>query len=418
MPAGPIRLLRRLPPQVRLLVAGTFVNRVGTLIVPYLSLVLVRDFGLSPLQAGALMTAFGAGTICSILGGGVLTDRLGRRPTLMMSLFGSGTLAVAMGAAPSVAVFVPLLLLFGFFADLYRPASTAIVSDLLPSSERALGFAALRAAVNLGFAIGVALGGVLADLSWRLLFAGDGLTTLLFGVIVWRRLRETRPALEVRGGPGAGAGVPDSPWRDVVFRQVLAATFAACLVLISFATVLPLTVTARYPARVYGLLMAVNGALIALVEMPVVDALQGVRRLRSAALGYTLMGVGFATVAIGTHWTILLVSVVLWTMGEIFSGPQVSAFVADWAPEHARGRYMSLFQATFGLAVALNPLAFLPLRARLGDRAFWPLLLLLALPAAATLLHLDRTADRKERLRGLSGGPGEGLAPPLSPNNP
>lgn len=402
MPAGPLTLLRRLPPQVRLLVAGTFVNRVGTLIVPYLSLVLVRDFGLRPFQAGALMTAYGVGTICSMLGGGVLTDRLGRRPTLMLSLFGSGTLAVAMSAAPTVGAFVPLLLLFGFLADLYRPASSAMLGDLLPSAERALGFAALRAAVNLGFAIGVALGGVLADVSWRLLFAGDGLTTLLFGVIVWRRVRETRPD---RAGGGAareapGDGARGGPWRDGVYRQTLAATFASCLVLVSFATVLPLTVTVRYPTRVYGLLMAVNGTLIALFEMPVVEALSAVRRLRAAALGYALMGVGFASVALGTHWAILLPSVVLWTMGEILSGPQVGAFVTDWAPVEQRGRYLSLFQATFGLAVALNPLVCLPLRARLGDQAFWPLLLLLALPAAALVLHLDRTADRPELLRG------------------
>jgi MFS family permease len=401
MPAGPLTLLRRLPPAVRLLVAGTFVNRVGTLIVPYLSLVLVRDFGLRPLQAGALMTAYGVGTICSILGGGVLTDRLGRRPTLMLSLFGSGTLAVAMAAAPTVGAFVPLLLLFGFLADLYRPASTAMLGDLLPSSGRALGFAALRAAVNLGFAIGVTVGGLLADVSWRLLFAGDGLTTLIFGLIVWRRVRETRPARAAHEhGTTPAAAAVASPWRDGVFRQVMAATFASCLVLVSFATVLPLTVTARYPTRVYGLLMAVNGTLIALFEMPVVEALAGVRRLRSAALGFALMGVGFAMVGLGTHWAILLPSVVLWTLGEILSGPQVGAFVTDWAPVEARGRYLSLFQAAFGVAVAFNPVVCLPLHARLGDQAFWPLLLLVALPAAALLLHLDRTADHPALLRG------------------
>jgi hypothetical protein len=64
---------------------------------------------------------------------------------------------------------------------------------------------------------------------------------------------------------------------------------------------------------------------------------------------------------------------------------------------------MSLFQATFGLGVALNPILFLPAHARLGDRAFWPLLLLVSLPAAAVLVRLDRTADRPERLRGRMG---------------
>lgn len=416
MPAGPLRLMRRLPPQVRLLVAGTFVNRVGTFIVPYLTLVLVRDFGLPPLRAGALMAAYGAGTICAILGGGFLTDRLGRRPTLMISLFGSGALALAMGAAPSAAVFVPLLLLFGFVADLYRPASSAVLGDLLPSSARALGFAALRAAVNLGFAIGVALGGILADVSWRLLFVGDGLTTLLFGGIVWRALAETRPGVAEAGtrGPAVPARpVAASPWRDGVFLEAVAATFVSSVVLVSFATVLPLTVTALYPARVYGLLMAINGVLIALFEMPVVEALAGVRRLRAAAAGVLLMGVGFGTVGLQAHWAGLALSVVLWTGGEILSGPQTVAFVTDWAPVPARGRYFGLFQATFSLAVAANPIVFLPLHARLGPARFWPLLVLVALPAAALMLHLDRTADRPERLRGLAVAP-EAAAPAVS----
>ena len=110
-----------------------------------------------------------------------------------MSLFGSGVLAMAMGFVPSADLFVPLLVAFGFIADLYRPAASAIIGDLLPSSERASGFAGLRMAVNLGWASGTAIGGLLADWDWRLLFLGDGLTTLAYGVLVYFAIPETRP---------------------------------------------------------------------------------------------------------------------------------------------------------------------------------------------------------------------------------
>src|SRR5206468_8189036 len=103
-------------------------------------------------------------------------DHLGRRVTLLLSLFGSGGIAIALGTVSSIAVFAPLLVLLGFIADLYRPAASAIIGDLLPSRQRATGFAALRTAVNLGFAVGMSLGGFLADWSWRLLFIGDGVT--------------------------------------------------------------------------------------------------------------------------------------------------------------------------------------------------------------------------------------------------
>ncbi len=399
---NPIRLLARLPGPVRLLLAGTFINKAGTFIIPYLTIVLLRDFGLTETEAARLLFAYGAGSIVSIMVGGYLTDHLGRRVTLLLSLFGSGAMAAGMGFAASTRVFVPLLVLFGFVADLYRPAASAIIGDLLASSERPVGFAALRMAVNLGFAVGMGVGGLLADWSWRWLFFGDGISTLLYGLVVYFFISETRPAAlpdtvgKTRIGP--------SPLTDGVFLQVVLATFAFCLMFFSHISVMPLTVTvsAGYAAWVYGLLIGLNGLLIALFEISVVGALRPYRRMRVAALGMVLCGAGFALTGLRLHWAWFLVTVVLWTAGEILTSPQEMSFIADWAPPAARGRYLSLYQASWSLAFALNPILFLPLHARLGEPLFWASLALLAVPATALLLRLDR-ADRPERLRGLTG---------------
>src|SRR5262245_30007378 len=123
---GPLSLVRRLPPTVQLLVAGTLVNKIGSFIVPFLSIVLAREFAVPEPTIGLLLLAYGAGSVLSILTGGLLTDRLGRRRTLLVSLAGSGLLAVAMAFAPSLPALATLLILFGFLADLYRPASSAI----------------------------------------------------------------------------------------------------------------------------------------------------------------------------------------------------------------------------------------------------------------------------------------------------
>jgi MFS family permease len=396
---NPIALLRRLPPPVRLLVWGTLVNKLGTFIFPYLSLVLMRDFHLSPAAAGLLMTSYGIGAIASVLVGGVLTDRLGRRRTLLLSMGGGGTLAVAMGFTATLAWFVPLLMAFGFLADLYRPASSAIVSDLLPPAERALGFAALRTAVNLGFAVGVVLGGVLADLDWHWLFIGDGLTTLACAAVLAAGIPETKPVEPASPETAPSAG---SPWRDGVFLTLVASSTTLCLMFFSFVTVLPLTVTERahYPAWVYGVLMAMNGTLIALFEISATHALRGRRRLRLAALGALCTAVGFGFTGVFPHWAWFVFTGLFWTVGEILFAPQQMAFVADWAPRDARGRYIALYQASWTTGFALNPLLFLPLHGWLGDRAFWPVLGLFAIPSIALLLRLDRTADRPELLRG------------------
>ncbi|HEX9189009.1 MAG TPA: MFS transporter, partial [Vicinamibacteria bacterium] len=243
---SPLRIVGRFPRPVRLLLVGTLVNKLGTFIIPYLTLILLRDFHMREGEAARLLFAFGFGSVVSILVGGLVTDRFGRRRTLLVSLFGSGAVAVAMASVASTAAFVPLLILFGFIADLYRPAASAVIGDLLPSADRASGFAGLRMAVNLGWAAGTALGGLLADWDWRLLFLGDGLTTLAYGVLVYFTIPETRPESAAGAphatpadpsGPGAQGGPPRdarrrpmSPLRDSVFLEAVAVGFLFTLI--------------------------------------------------------------------------------------------------------------------------------------------------------------------------------------------
>jgi MFS family permease len=400
VPASPVALVRGLPAPVRVLVLGTFVNKAGSLILPYLSIVLQRDFGLSPGQTGLALLGYGAGSVVSILVGGVLTDALGRRRTLAISLMGGGTVALAMAAAPSLAALVGLLLLFGFLSELYRPASSAIVTDLLSSAQRPIGFAALRLAVNFGFAVGMVAGGWLTGVSWRLLFLGDGLTTLAFGAVVLARVPETKVAALPGAEPAGGA---TSFLGDGPFLLTLLASLLYSLVFFTDFTVLPLAVTgAGHAPSTYGMLVAVNGVIIGLFEMTVVDAVRRFRRLRVAALGVMFTAAGFALVGASRAWPWLLLSVVTWTIGEILTVPQVMSFVSDWAPPRARGRYIGAYGATWSLGMALGPPIFLPLHARLGDDLFWPLLGLVALPALAIQLVLDARVDRRERLRGFA----------------
>ena len=357
MSLNPLIIVRRFPRPVRLLLVGTLVNKLGTFIVPYLTLVLLRDFRMAEGDAALLLFAYGAGSVVSILTGGVLTDRLGRRRTLLLSLVGSGVLAVVMGLLPSPRFFVPLLVAFGFIADLYRPAASAMIGDLLPSSERATGFAGLRMAVNLGWAFGTALGGLLADWDWRLLFLGDGLTTLAYGALVYFTIPETQPAPAANvsaavapplaSNDGAPPPAPRgqaparltrrlraNPLTDSVFLESVAVSFLFTLIFCSHLVVLPLTVTqsAGYPAVVFGLMGALNGVLVALFEITVVAKLKRFRRLRLAALGYALAALGFGMIGLVMHWAWFVLAVLVFTLGEILSAPQQMAFIADWAP--------------------------------------------------------------------------------------
>ena len=198
----------------------------------------------------------------------------------------------------------------------------------------------------------------MADWSWRLLFLGDGATTLLYGVVVYLFIGETRPSMRAdcraprprrpRRARGATWSSCRCSWCRSPFRSCSSAT----------SRTLPLTITlsAGYPARLYGVLVAVNGLLIALFEMSVVERL---RPLPPAARGRARHAPHRARVLVwpaspGTGRWFLLV-VVAYTAGEILTSPQKMAFVTDWAPPASRGRYLSFYQATWSMAMGLNP---------------------------------------------------------------
>jgi len=167
---------------------------------------------------------------------------------------------------------------------------------------------------------------------------------------------------------------------------------------------MPLTVTrsAGYPAYVFGLVLSVNGFLIAAFELTAVDWLRRFRRLRVAALGVLMTAVGLGSMGLFMHWAGFLTAVVLVTIGEILTLPQQTAFLSDWAPPEMRGRYIGISSASWGLGAAVAPVLLLPLHGRLSEPVFWGMLGLVILPSCALLLHLDRTADHRERLRGHS----------------
>jgi MFS family permease len=208
-----------------------------------------------------------------------------------------------------------------------------------------------------------------------------------------------RPPSRLARGRG-----PTNPLRDGVFMATTFTGLLFTLIFCSHLSILPLTVTqsAGYPAVVFGLLAAVNGVLVAFFEISITARLKPFRRLRLAALGFFLAAVGFGMIGLVMHWAWFLLTVLVFTAGEILASPQQMSFIADWAPPEARGRYLSLYQATWSVAFAINPAITLPLHAALGERAFWGLMPIVALPGVLVLLRLDRTADKAERLRGLS----------------
>jgi len=360
-------MLSGLPKTFWILWTGALVNRLGGFVMPLLALYLSGPRGLRVEQVGLVLTLFGAGSLCAGPVGGFLADRIGRRRTLIAALV-LGALAMlhlAFARAPLHIAIATFLL--GLLGDLYRPAVSAAIADMVPSQDRVRAYGLLYWAVNLGFAVGSALGGALATRGWYLLFFGDAATTLAYAVIVWLRIPETQHVTEDTTHP--------SPWAPLADAPFVAFCFLIMLVWMMFFqvfTTLPIDMRnhGMSPAT-YGALIALNGVLIFALQPFVARALAGFPRHRVLAFAAVLVGVGFGLTAMMQTAQGFALSIAVWTLGEILMAGIGPAVAADAAPARLRGAYQGLFHGAIGAAALLGPMIGSQVMGRYGAGALW-----------------------------------------------
>jgi MFS family permease len=333
---------------------GTLINRAGTFIEPFAILYLTGPRHLSIATAGTVVTVWGAGSLVSQPIGGYLTDRIGRRTTLSLGMFAVafalGLLALARGL-PAIML---AALFLGIVGDIYRPAASAAVADLLDGEQRTRAFALQFWAINLGFSVAALSAGLLVQLGFGTLFAVDALTSLLFGLVVLRKVPETRPASAVRHGHEEPA------WRLMLRDRMLLALVALFL---CYATLygqvyvtLPLAVRdAGLGTGSYGLIMAVNGIVIVIVQPLVLNLIARAPRTVLLPVTMLLVGGGIALSGVCNNTWAFALTVVVWTLGEIGQTTALMALVASIAPEALRGRYMGAVGLAWGASGMLAP---------------------------------------------------------------
>lgn len=217
--------LRTLPQPVWFLLAGSFVNRFGSFVLPFLALYLTHHRGYTAAQAGLALSAYGIGSVSAAAAGGVLADHLGRRGTIALSMYSSAVVMLALSQAGSLATIVPLTAVAGLAAESYRPASSALLADLVPKGRRVTAFAAYRVAINLGFAAGPAVAGLVAERSFLGIFVGDAATSAVFGTLAIALL-PSRPAIHHEAPPGSVGAV-----RTILADRAFLALLATSLII-------------------------------------------------------------------------------------------------------------------------------------------------------------------------------------------
>lgn len=362
-----------------------FINRFGSFVLPMLTLYLTRA-GFTPFKAGLAVGAYGGGHLVASMLGGHMADRIGRRNTIAVSMFGSAIAMLALSQARAYVPIVVITFLAGCAAEMYRPASLALLSDFVPAENRVVAVGVYRFAVNLGFAAGPATAGFLADRSFLLAFLGDAVTSVAYGLIALALLPHGIRSAAKDESTGALRIVA----RDKPFLLFLFATVCMTLVEFQFISSLALHVTGHgYSAAVYGALISFNGVLIVFFELAITSFVQRFQLLRAVATGYLLAGIGFALTGLAHTIPMLAGTVVIWTLGEMVGMPPASAWVAKISPERYRGRYMGMLSVAWALGMLIGP----PLGTLVFERnpaALWSACLLLGVISSTTLFLQSR----------------------------
>lgn len=402
------------PRPVYILCVGTFVNRAGSFFIVFLTIYLSEKLGFSESFATQCMGVFGVGSLVASLVGGQLADQVGRRRVMLISLFGGALILAIFGFLQSKYLIMAATLAFSLFIEMYRPAASAMIGDLVKPEQRTHAFGLMYISINLGFTAGAFVGGKLATFSFLWLFWGDALTTFAYGLIILLMIRETLPV-----GRDAKShdmveedeiNVSDFISKENVSVRQAASTILkdwpflvfcmSCLltglVFMQSMSTFPLYLKAiGFGPDDYGSVIALNGAMIAICQLPLTSFISRFNRMTVITLAAVIYGIGFGlTGYVVALWQFAL-TVVIWTIGEMMQAPFSFAVVTDLAPTRLRARYMGVFTMCFSSAVMFGaPLGGMVLT-KLGAQYLWNGCFVVAMIAAVLFMVAKRSIDER-----------------------
>ena len=382
------QLAQGIPRPFWALLVGTFITRAGSFVMPLLFVYLTQRRGLELPIAGGIVALYGLGALLGSVLGGALADRYGRRFTMLASYLTGATFLLLLGVADALPTIALSTFVFALASDMSRPATLALMADIIPSEHRLKAFSMIYWVINLGVSFAAVIGGYMATRNFAVLFIGDAVSTLLLALIIWRFVPETRPQAVKHE---AKAGSLLTPFVDRRFAPFLVLNLMVATVFFLHLSVQPDDMTHKgLSTEDYGLSIATNGELIVLLH-PFLPRLQaGWRHAHALALASLLTGVGFALNTWASTLPAYVGAVAVWTLGEILFAPVNSTVVAQLSPENLRGRYQGSFTLTWGLASMLAPVLGASLIPLIGHRGVW--LGGLALGTLAAVGHLTISA--------------------------
>jgi MFS family permease len=327
--------------------------------IPFLSLYLYQDRGLSMTMVGMILLAGGLCSAISQAFGGALSDRFGRRPILLMaalvSVFLYAGLAVLIGISAPVWAIAIVYIAGRSMATTTRSVISAMVADFTSKERLTEAYGIIRIGANIGWAAGPAIGGFLATfLPYAWLFGIPALTCGIVFLLVFFFIRESSYGVSNR--VGFRSILPTADDRPFLVFAVL--SLLVFIVAGQLGSTLSIFAVDRvgFSTTQYGLLLTLNGLIVILFQYPMTLALRRLAKFRALMLGSLLYGLGYLSLGWITQFGWALGAMAIITTGEIISSPVQLSVIGEFAPQDQRGRYMGLFGLSETTGVSIGPL--------------------------------------------------------------
>jgi len=387
-----VRLFHSYPRQFWVLFASALISAAGgNLIWPFMTIYLHEKLMVPLATVGVVFTITSISGYFSQLVGGPFVDRFGRKPAILLSLIAETFIVAAFGFVGSLEVFAVLFILSSLAGPISSIAINAMVADLVEQERRPSAYALQRIAFNVGVAIGPAIGGFIATRSYTLSFllAASSFAILILPTLFF--IRETRPQAPLEGERGERTGY-GRVVRDLPFLGFAGGFALMNLAYAQMFIYLPVYIKENYgiPESGYGFILATNALMVVLFQFAVTRVTQRYPRLPVMAFGALLISIGLGSVALFHTYFFFLLSMIIYTIGELITAPTATAFVADVAPVTMRGTYMAVYSLCFGFGFGLGPMVGGVLHDTLGPAYIWHGAFLTGLISTAAFLLLNR----------------------------
>ncbi|MGW1542985.1 MDR family MFS transporter [Streptomyces sp. NPDC002309] len=385
-----------LPREFWWLWTSTLINRLGGFVATFMALYLTLERGHSASYAGLVAALYGLGGVVLSLGGGVMADRLGRRPTLLISQSSMAVSVALLGFVEHPAAIAAVAFLVGAASSASRPAVQAMMADIIRPEDRVRAFSLNYWAINLGFAVSSTAAGFIAEVSYRAGFLIEAGMTMACALVVFVKLPESRPerTAAVRQADTVSLG---TVLRDGRFMGVVGLSFLLALIFQQGSVGLPIAMgEAGFTPADYGMALAVNGVLIVALQIPVTRFIEHRDPRRLLIVSSLLAGYGFGLTAFAGSVGLFALTVCVWTLAEIVMAPTQSGLVVALSPDQGRGRYQGMHTMSWSVAGMIAPLVSGLVIDRYGAQWLWGICAVVGTAAALGYGVLMRRLPRRE----------------------